>query len=219
MNSRQFSPDESIPQIFIHDENIRRKYPAVAGLDEAGRGPLAGPVVAAAVILPGDTVINGVRDSKKIPEKQRKSLFWEIVRSAHAVGVGIVGADVIDSINILQATKRAMGLAVKDLTTSPDLLLIDAVKLPDVAIEQQSFIRGESVSASIAAASVVAKVVRDDIMFGYHEHYPVYNFRGHKGYSTKEHMENIRLFGPCPIHRMSFRKVKDVQLPLSYRTD
>jgi ribonuclease HII len=188
-------------------------------MDEAGRGPLAGPVVAAAVILPPETVINSVRDSKKIPEKQRKSVFWDIVRNAHAVGVGIVSAEVIDSINILQATKRAMGLAVKDLTSRPDLLLIDAVKLPDIAVEQQSFIKGESVSASVAAASVVAKVVRDDIMIGYHEQYPDYNFSRHKGYSTKEHMENIRLFGPCPIHRKSFRKVKDVQLPFGYGED
>jgi ribonuclease HII len=108
-----------------------------------------------------------------------------------------------------------MGLAVKDLAMRPDLLLIDAVKLPDIDIGQHSFIKGESVSASIAAASVVAKVVRDDIMLAYHEHYPDYNFRRHKGYSTKEHMENIRLFGPCPIHRKSFRKVMDVQLPLN----
>ncbi|KPK01817.1 MAG: hypothetical protein AMK71_04230 [Nitrospira bacterium SG8_35_4] len=212
MSSREFT--NKIPPVFQHDENLRKNYPFIAGIDEAGRGPLAGPVVAAAVILPRETIINGVRDSKKIPEKQRQRVFWEIVRSAYAVGVGIVGPDVIDAINILQATKRAMGLAVKDLTTRPDLLLIDAVKLPDIDIEQRSFIKGESVSASIAAASVVAKVVRDDMMLGYHEQYPDYNFRGHKGYSTKEHMENIRLFGPCPIHRKSFRKVMDVQLPL-----
>jgi ribonuclease HII len=212
MSSRELA--NIIPPIFLHDENLRKNYQVIAGLDEAGRGPLAGPVVAAAVILSAQTVINGVRDSKKIPEKQRLRVFWDIVMSAQAVGVGIVGADVIDSINILQATKRAMGLAVKDLTTRPDLLLIDAVKLPDIDIEQHSFIKGESVSASIAAASVVAKVVRDDIMLGYHERYPDYNFRGHKGYSTREHMENIRLFGPCPIHRKSFRKVVDVQLPL-----
>lgn len=213
MQSKEPSAD-AVPPIFQHDENLRIHYPFIAGLDEAGRGPLAGPVVAAAVILPGETVIRGVRDSKKIPDKQRKSVFWEIVRTAHAIGVGIVGADVIDSINILQATRRAMGLAVKDLATRPDLLLIDAVKLPDVAAEQRSFIKGESVSASIAAASVIAKVVRDDIMTGYHERYPDYNFRGHKGYSTREHMENIRLFGPCPVHRKSFRKVMDLQLPL-----
>jgi len=216
MNSWQCSPDEIIPPIFQHDENLRENYSLIAGIDEAGRGPLAGPVVAAAVILRRGTLIDGVRDSKKIPEKHRKSVFWKIIRNALSVGVGIVGANVIDSINILQATKHAMGFAVKDLTIRPDLLLIDAVKLPDVDIKQQSFIKGESVSASIAAASVVAKIVRDDIMLGYHEQYPDYNFRGHKGYSTKEHMENIRSFGPCAIHRKSFRKVMDVQLPLNH---
>jgi ribonuclease HII len=205
---------DTVPPIFLHDENLRKNYPLIAGLDEAGRGPLAGPVVAAAVMLPSGTFIDGVRDSKKIPEKQRKKVFWEIIKTASAVGVGIVGADVIDSLNILRATKRAMELAVQDLAIKPDLLLIDALKLPDVAIEQRSPVKGESVSALIAAASVVAKVVRDDIMLGYHEQYPDYNFMGHKGYSTKEHMENIRIFGPCCIHRKSFRKVMDVRLPL-----
>lgn len=213
MKSQKPSPD-AVPPIFLHDENLRMRYPLIAGLDEAGRGPLAGPVVAAAVMLPSGTFIDGVRDSKKIPDKQRKKVFWEIIKTASAVGVGIVGADVIDSLNILRATKCAMELAVQDLAIKPDLLLIDALKLPDVAIEQRSPVKGESVSALIAAASVVAKVVRDDIMLGYHEQYPDYNFMGHKGYSTKEHMENIRLFGPCCIHRKSFRKVMDVRLPL-----
>lgn len=210
---------ETVPSIFQHDEDLRKNYPLIAGLDEAGRGPLAGPVVAAAVILPAGTSITGVRDSKKIPEQQRKRMFWKIIRHANAVGVGIVDADVIDSINILEATRRAMGLAIRDLTVKPDLLLLDALKLPEIPVEQRSFLKGESVSASIAAASVVAKVVRDDIMLGYHELYPDYNFRGHKGYSTKEHMDNIRLFGPCSIHRKSFRKVTDVQLPLGYGKD
>ena len=207
------SVDNSIPSIFVYDDNIRKTYPVVAGLDEAGRGPLAGPVVASAVVLPADTVINGVRDSKKITVKERKKLFWDIVQSAVAIGVGIVDADVIDRINILQSTRRAMGEAVKDLGVKADILLIDAVKLPDVDIEQFSTFKGESVSASIAAASIIAKVVRDDIMLDYHEKYPVYNFKGHKGYSTKEHMTHINMYGPCSIHRMSFRKVNDLQLP------
>jgi ribonuclease HII len=214
MNSRQLSPNEAVPPIFLHDENLRKRYPLIAGLDEAGRGPLAGPVVAAAVVLPSGTFIDGVRDSKQIPDKQRKKVFWKIIKTASDVGVGIVGADLIDSMNILRATKRAMELAVQDLAITPDLLLIDALNLPDVAIEQQSPVKGESVSALIAAASVVAKVVRDDIMLGYHEQYPDYNFMGHKGYSTREHMKNIHLFGPCRIHRKSFRKVMDIRLPL-----
>jgi ribonuclease HII len=208
--------NKTLLPLYTHDEKIRLEYPVVAGLDEAGRGPLAGPVVAAAVILPPGFIIEGVRDSKKTAEKERKKIFWEIVREADAVGVGIVGADTIDRINILQSTRRAMKSAVEDLGIRPDILLIDAVKLADINIHQRSIIKGESVSASIAAASIVAKVVRDDIMFDYHEEYPAYNFKGHKGYSTKEHIACINLHGPCPIHRKSFRKVKDVQLPFRY---
>jgi ribonuclease HII len=213
------SPDASpsntdCPPIFLYDEKIRKDHPVAAGIDEAGRGPLAGPVVAAAVILPAGLIIKGLRDSKKVSEKERKRIFWEIVSHAVAISVGIADADVIDRINILQSTKLAMKSAVEDLTIRPDILLIDSVNLPDVAIEQNSMIKGESASASIAAASIIAKVVRDDIMHDYHEQYPVYNFKGHKGYSTKEHMENIRLYGPCPIHRKTFRKVADVPLPI-----
>ncbi len=214
MPLKKSSSDKIVPPIFLYDENIRQKYSVAAGLDEAGRGPLAGPVVAAAVILPSGLVIEGLRDSKKIAEKERKKIFWQVVRNAAAVGVGIVTAEEIDRINILQSTKRAMEIAIEDTGIRPDILLIDAVRLSHIDIAQNSIIRGESVSASIAAASVVAKVVRDDIMLDYHEKYPAYNFKGHKGYSTKEHMEHIRVYGPCPIHRKSFRKVMDVPLPL-----
>lgn len=204
------------PPIFLFDEQIRLKHPIIAGIDEAGRGPLAGPVVAAAVIFPAGLVIEGIRDSKKIvAESEKKSLFWKIVHHAISVGVGIVEADVIDRINILQSTKFAMKLAVDDLGIGPDILLIDAVKLADIDIRQQSIIRGESVSASIAAASIVAKVVRDDIMLDYHEKYPVYGFMEHKGYPTKKHIECINSYGPCPIHRKSFRKVFDAQIPIN----
>ena len=216
MSSKEPPSTKNILSIFLHDEKIRQDHPLVAGIDEAGRGPLAGPVVAAAVILPSGLTIEGLRDSKKTTEKERVRIFWEVVRCANAIGVGIVDAVTIDRINILQSTKRAMGMAVKDMGIKPDILLIDAVVLKDINIIQKSFIKGESVSASIAAASIIAKVVRDDIMVDYHEKYPVYNFKGHKGYSTKEHMECINLHGPCPIHRKSFRKVMDVQLPLGY---
>jgi len=204
---------KEIPQIFLHDEEVREEYLVLAGLDEAGRGPLAGPVVAAAVILPSGLVIDGLRDSKQTFEKGRKKLFWEIIRNAVGVGVGIVHADVIDRINILQSTKLAMKRALEDMGARPDILYIDAVKLPEVDISQRSIFKGESISASIAAASIIAKVVRDEMMFDYHEMYPLYNFRGHKGYSTKEHMEAVKKYGPCPIHRRSFRRVKDVELP------
>jgi len=211
-SSKEPLSDQTIPPVFSHDESLRSEYPLIAGIDEAGRGPLAGPVVAAAVILPSGLVIRGLKDSKKTAEKDRKRLFWEIVSAADAVGVGIVGAETIDSINILQSTKLAMKIAVNDLGTNPDILLIDAVKLGDVAFEQKSFIKGESVSAAIAAASIIAKVVRDDIMTDYHEKYPQYNFKGHKGYGTREHIECINKHGPCPIHRKSFCKVKDMGL-------
>ncbi|MEW6600644.1 MAG: ribonuclease HII [Nitrospirota bacterium] len=203
--------DQTIPPIFSHDETLRNEYRVIAGIDEAGRGPLAGPVVAAAVILPSGLVIRGLKDSKKTTEKDRKRLFWEIVGSAGVVGVGIVEADTIDRINILQSTKLAMKMAVNDLGTRPDLILIDAVRLADIGLPQKSFIKGESVSAAIAAASIIAKVVRDDIMLDFHNMYPEYNFKAHKGYGTKEHIECINTHGPCPIHRKSFCKVKDAQ--------
>lgn len=207
---------EIIPSLFLHDERMRLQYSSVAGLDEAGRGPLAGPVVAAAAILPHGCLIAGLRDSKKISAKNIKPVFWDVVQNAHAIGVGIVDAGTIDEINILESTRLAMKKALNDLGLKPDLLLIDAVKLGEMEIPQMSYVKGESVSASIAAASVVAKVVRDDIMLGYHKKYPAYNFKSHKGYSTEEHMKKIELYGPCPIHRMSFRKVKDVPLPFKH---
>jgi ribonuclease HII len=209
-------PDAGTPSIYEYDEAWRQTHPLVAGLDEAGRGPLAGPVVAAAVILPSGLVIEGLRDSKKTREKDRKRIFWDIVQAADAVGVGIVEANTIDRINILQSTRQAMKTAVEDLGTGPDMLLIDAVKLADVNIRQESMFKGESVSASIAAASIIAKVLRDEIMCEYHEKYPEYDFKAHKGYGTKKHIECINRYGPCPIHRKSFGKVKDVPLPLGY---
>lgn len=201
--------------IFLYDSELRRRYPLIAGIDEAGRGPLAGPVVASAVILPSDGFIDGLRDSKETTEGLRKRLFWEIVCKAVAIGVGIVDVDVIDDVNILNATRIAMEIAIKDLCIRPDILLIDAVRLQKIDIRQRVIIKGESVSASIASASIVAKVVRDEIMNDYHREYPHYNFKRHKGYSTKEHIELIKRYGPCPIHRRSFKKVMDVSLPFT----
>jgi ribonuclease HII len=209
------APRKNRDSLFLYDESIRNIHPVIVGIDEAGRGSLAGPVVAAAVILPHGIIIKGLRDSKQVSEDNRKKLFWDIVCDAQDIGIGIVGADVIDRTNILKSTKLAMEAAINDLSMTPDVLLIDAVRLPDQnGIAQKSIIKGESVSASIAAASIIAKTVRDDIMLAYHREYPVYNFKGHKGYSTKEHIESIRLHGPCSIHRKSFRKVMDLQLPL-----
>jgi len=210
MSSKISVPADKPQGIYLYDEEIRLNHAVVAGLDEAGRGPLAGPVVAAAVILPAGIYIDGLKDSKKIAEKALRKVFWQVVHKAVSVGVGIVDAEEIDRINILESTKCAMGKAVKDLSLEPEILLIDAVKLPKIPKTQRSIIKGESVSASIAAASIIAKVVRDDIMMNYHEKYPVYNFKRHKGYGTKEHILFIRQYGPCQIHRKTFRKVGDV---------
>jgi ribonuclease HII len=200
--------------IYRHDEDLRNNgFQRIAGIDEAGRGPLAGPVVAAAVVLRGNTRIKGLRDSKKVPEKERESLFIEIQDTALDIGIGIVNHEDIDRINILRASKLAMKLAIENLSELPDFLVIDAVSLPAVPIKQLFPIKGESVSASVAAASIIAKVTRDRLMLEYHNQYPQYNFNKHKGYSTKEHMELIQLYGPCPIHRKSFCKVMTLELP------
>ena len=200
--------------IYQHDEAFRKKgFKFIAGIDEAGRGPLAGPVVAAAVILPADLKIAGLRDSKKVPEQERVSLFWDILSSSLDIGVGIVEHDEIDRINILQATKLAMKKAVADLRMCPDALIIDAVSLPSVSMKQFSIIKADSKSASVAAASLIAKYFRDMIMLRYHSLYPEYNFRKHKGYCTEEHIRLLDLHGPCSIHRKSFRKVMELNLP------
>jgi len=200
--------------IYRYDESFRKGgYHRIAGLDEAGRGPLAGPVVASAVVLPSGKRIKGLRDSKKVPEKERESLFMDVLCCCIDVGVGIVDAGTIDRINILNATKLAMQRAVEDLSGEADLLLIDALQLPSMDNKQVSLIKGESKSASIAAASIIAKVIRDGIMRQYDGAYPEYGFGKHKGYSTREHMEKIILHGPCPIHRKSFEKVLSLELP------
>lgn len=198
-------PDRTRFERIAFAQGFRR----IAGLDEAGRGPLAGPVVAAAVILPEHLVLPGLRDSKKLTALQRERFFEAIHGRATAVGVGVIGPEVIDRINILQATVRAMIRALEDLAVSPDYLLIDALTVPGVAIPQKALIRGDDRSQSIAAASVIAKVTRDRLMLECDRRYPQYNFRAHKGYGTAEHLEALSRFGPCPIHRQSFRRVRD----------
>ncbi len=200
--------------IYQHDDSFREKgFPFIAGIDEAGRGPVAGPVVAAAAILPPDLRIKGLRDSKKVPEHERTHLFWDVLSFSLDIGIGIVEHDEIDRINILQATRLAMKKAVDDLRSTPDALIIDAVTLPSVKIKQFSIIKGDSKSASVAAASIIAKYVRDMIMLHYHALYPEYNFKKHKGYCTEEHIHLINLHGPCSIHRKSFKKVMELSLP------
>jgi len=199
---------------YQYDESIRKKgFLRIAGIDEAGRGPLAGPVVAAAAVLKSGVKIEGLRDSKKVQDKERDFLFRKIQEVSLDIGIGIVTPEEIDRLNILRATKLAMQLAVEKLSVCPDFLIIDALTLPKIPIRQISPVKGESISASVAAASIIAKVTRDKIMNDYHNQYPVYNFKKHKGYSTREHLRLIRLHGPCPIHRKSFFGVMSLELP------
>ncbi|MZH02269.1 MAG: ribonuclease HII [Nitrospinae bacterium] len=182
-------------------------YQVVAGVDEAGRGPLAGPVVAAAVILPLDTDLEGLDDSKKISPAKREELFPKIQTMVH--GVAVVNPEVIDEINILQAARLAMKKAVEKLSSNSDLLLIDGNQKIDSSIKQWAIVKGDAKSYSIAAASVLAKVTRDRIMEDYHNLYPQYEFARHKGYGTKLHRDLIAEHGPCPIHRRTFRGVTE----------
>ena len=178
----------------------------LCGIDEVGRGPLAGPVVAGAVILPQDCEILYLNDSKKLSEKKRELLYDEIMEKAVAVGIGAVSPERIDEINILQATYEAMRIAVSKLSVRPDLLLNDAVTIPQVDIPQVPIIKGDAKSVSIAAASIVAKVTRDRMMVQYEELYPGYEFVSNKGHGSARHIAALKEIGPCPIHRRSFIK-------------
>lgn len=185
-------------------ETEYRECGLICGIDEAGRGPLAGPVVAGAVILPPDCEILYLNDSKKLSPSRREMLYDEIMEKAVAVGVGMTGPAQIDRINILQATYEAMRAAIADLKTEPDLLLNDAVTIPEIPYRQVPIIKGDAKSVSIAAASIIAKVTRDRLMQQYDEILPGYGFAKHKGYGSKEHIEAIRRLGPSPIHRRTF---------------
>jgi len=186
-------------------ENEHPDLTLIAGIDEAGRGPLAGPVVAGAVILPKDLIIPYVNDSKKLSEKKREELYDVIAKEATAVGVGVISHIRIDEINILQATYEAMTRAVENLHMTPQLLLNDAVKIPQLSgIPQIPIVKGDAKSLSIASASIIAKVTRDRLMMEYDSLWPEYGFASNKGYGTADHIAAIRKYGPCPIHRMSF---------------
>jgi ribonuclease HII len=186
-------------------------YKQIAGIDEAGRGPLAGPVVAAAVIFPPDYRNAEIKDSKKLSARQREELYDIIVSEAIAVGVGVADAEIIDRVNILQATFLAMREAVLELSTPPDFLLIDGLHCISMQIPQKPLVKGDNRSVSIAAASIIAKVSRDRIMEMYHRQFPQYNFLQNKGYGTKEHCTALKQFGICKIHRKSFH-VKNLDL-------
>ena len=185
-------------------ENKYSDLGAVAGIDEAGRGPLAGPVVAAAVILPKDIFLPFVNDSKKVTEKRRDVLFDQIKQEAIAYGIGIASNALIDEINILQATYEAMREAISKLNKTPDILLVDAVHIPGINIKQVGIVKGDAKSVNIAAASILAKVTRDRLMLEYDKIYPEYGFASNKGYGTAKHIEALKAYGACDIHRRTF---------------
>lgn len=185
---------------------INRGYKFICGVDEAGRGPLAGPVYAAAVILPENTIIEGVNDSKKLSEKKREALFEVIKSEALSYSVAYSSVEEIESINILNATMLAMKRAVEGLDVKADYAMIDGNRLPDLSIDSEYIIKGDAKSMSIACASILAKVSRDRLLYKYAEEYPQYGFDKHKGYGTKAHTAAIKEYGPCPYHRLSFLK-------------
>ena len=203
-------PDDSPPDLHAFEvEAARQGYRCVAGVDEAGRGPLAGPVVAAAVILPDGLILPGVDDSKKLSPELRDELFDIISYEALAVGVGVGDHELVDRINILQATLSAMRDAILCLDRRPDFLLIDGISCLPMNIAQRTIKKGDSLSYSIAAASIIAKVTRDRLMVQYDTLYPGYGFAAHKGYGAASHLAAIAQLGPSPIHRKTFRGVKE----------
>lgn len=191
---------------FYEEQAARGGFRAVCGIDEAGRGPLAGPVFAAAVILPEHFAVEGVDDSKKLSPKKRESLFGEITKNAAAYGIGFATEREIDGINILQATFLAMRRAFGALGVRPDLALVDGNRPPPLGVETRTIVHGDALSESIAAASILAKVSRDRLMLRVDELYPQYGFAKHKGYGTAYHIEMLRKYGPCPVHRKTFLK-------------
>ena len=191
----------------IEKELFDRGVKYIAGIDEAGRGPLAGPVVVASVILEPDSMIEGVNDSKKISENKREKLYEIITQQAISYGVGIVYQDEIDEINILQATKKGLTMAIKQMEIKPNIIMVDALnEIDTLGIPYKSIIKGDAKCYSISAASIIAKVTRDRIMREWDKVYPQYGFAAHKGYGTAKHIAAIKEYGPCPIHRRSFIK-------------
>lgn len=206
MTDKSLLPEKEVLRLEAMMEFERKysEYDYICGIDEVGRGPLAGPVVAAAVILPKDSYYQYLNDSKKVTEKRRNKLYDEITAEAVSYGIGLVSPDIIDDINILQATYVAMKKAIDALSIRPQMILVDAVHIPDIGIPQVGIVKGDAKSISIAAASIVAKFYRDRLMTEYDALYPEYKFAKNKGYGTKEHMQALHEIGMSPIHRKSF---------------
>lgn len=202
-------PDTELDTLFFEKSARQRGYRCVAGVDEAGRGPLAGPVVAAAVVLPAEFDLPGLTDSKRLSARQREALYPLIREQAIAVGIGLASASDVDQYNILQATLRSMNQAVSRLACHVDYLLVDGISRIPTPLPQETLKKGDSRSLSISAASIIAKVVRDRIMQAYDRHYPEYGFAGHKGYGSAKHLQAIARCGPSPLHRKTFRGVKE----------
>ena len=209
MIQSELFPDSPIDMLSFENSCLSRGFNRIAGVDEAGRGPLAGPVIAAAVILPLGQLIAGVDDSKKLSPDKRERLFDIIMQQALAVGIGIGNVELIDTINILQATRHAMLEAVAQLSPAPDYILIDGISTIESPIPQKTIKKGDSLSISIAAGSIIAKVTRDRLMRDLDLQYPGYGFSGHKGYGSSLHLEAIRRLGPSPVHRLTFGGVRE----------
>ncbi|ABN44593.1 Ribonuclease HII, putative [Streptococcus sanguinis SK36] len=206
----ELDEDLRLEQMLRYEKELyKADYQAIAGIDEVGRGPLAGPVVAAAVILPPECKIKGLNDSKKIPKKKHQEIYQAVLDKALAVGVGLMNNEIIDQVNIYEATKLAMKEALSKLSLKPDYLLIDAMKL-DVDIPQESIIKGDANSLSIAAASIVAKVTRDKLMADYDKKFPGYDFAKNAGYGTRSHLQGLERSGVTPIHRKTFEPIKSM---------
>ena len=206
----ELDEDLRLEQMLRYEKDLYKAgYQTIAGIDEVGRGPLAGPVVAAAVILPPGCKIKGLNDSKKIPKKKHNEIYQAVLDKALAVGVGLIDNEIIDQVNIYEATKLAMKEALSKLSLKPDYLLIDAMKL-DVDIPQESIIKGDANSLSIAAASIVAKVTRDKLMADYDKKFPGYDFAKNAGYGTRSHLQGLERSGVTPIHRKTFEPIKSM---------
>lgn len=201
---------ETFPSSRYEEQAAATGASRIAGIDEAGRGPLAGPVVAAAVIIPYSDPIPHLNDSKLLNKDQRETLFHQIMEKTASVGIGIVPPETIDQINIFQATRLAMASAVKEISPPPDYLLIDGPIALDLMIPQRAIIKGDRLSVSVASAGILAKVIRDRLMMELHEQFPEYGFDSHKGYATKAHREALCRYGPCPVHRKCFRGVREL---------